>query len=286
MNRLKPEKGFNQTVSRNLLKKAEPQRSQTGINISSLSRDDLERLAHELEIKQSELETTNQNLRKQIRDREKLVDSMAQRLLEAQEKERRIIGHTLHDQIGGTLTMLLLTVKHAKSTQDEDTKHTLEEIERMIDEAYQEVRALSHTLRPSILDDFGLLDALAWYIKGYQERTGIEVNYYCENVDDSLSPNINTVIYRIVQEALTNAFKYAKATSIDVSISLRNDKLTLIIEDFGCGIDPKLVATDGIGITGMQDLCELVDGNSVIDSSAGIGTRITCIIPNPTNLEA
>jgi signal transduction histidine kinase len=280
MNRFTSEKDDDQKVSENLRKSAAPKRRrQTGINISNLSRDDLEQLVHELEIKQNELKATNQRLNQQISERKKRVNALSQRLLEAQEKERRLIGHTLHDQIGGTLAMLLLTVKQAKSKHAESDKNILEEIEKITNEANQAVRVLSHSLRPNILDDYGLIDALAWYIERYEERTGIKVSFNHDDIDALLSPNMKTVIYRIVQEAMTNALKHAKTKTIAISISLRNNELTLTIEDSGSGIDPELVTVDGIGIIGMQDLCELVGGNFVIDSSPGIGTRITCKCP-------
>jgi signal transduction histidine kinase len=280
MNRFTPEKDDDQKVSEKPRERATPKRHrQTGINTSNLSRDDLEQLVHEMEKKQDELKATNQRLNRQISERKKRVNALSQRLLEAQEKERRLIGHALHDQIGGTLAMLLLTVKQAKSKHAERDKDVLEEIEKIINEANQEVRALSHSLRPSILDDYGLIDALAWYIERYEERTGIKVSFNHDDIDALLSPNIKTVIYRIVQEAMTNTLKHAKAKTIAITISVRNNELTLIIEDSGSGIDPERVTVDGIGIIGMQDFCELVGGNFVIDSSPEIGTRITCKCP-------
>ena len=129
-----------------------------------------------------------------------------------------------------------------------------------------------------MLDDYGLLEAVRWYFERFKERTGIKINFTHGKLDGRLPARIETSAYRIIQEALSNAAKHSGAGSIDVRMSHDEAVLNISIQDDGRGFDPEK-APSGMGLTGMQDLCELAGGSLSIDSSPGEGTLISCELP-------
>jgi PAS domain S-box-containing protein len=241
-------------------------------------REHLEELVQQ---RTEELRRSNEQLETHIAQRveaEKQVRSLSHRLVEAQDRERRAIGHFLHDELGSILVMLKLAVRQARKKLGENAMPELEEIERIANEAAEQIRTISSSMRPTMLDDFGLLEAVQWYLDRYENSTGIKPDFTHSGMGDRLPSEIENVAFRIVQEALTNVAKHAKVKSVDVVMSCDEGVLTLSVEDNGSGFDPETVG-EGSGIGGMQDLAALVGGSLVIDSCPGEGTRITGELP-------
>lgn len=209
---------------------------------------------------------------------ERRIRSLSRRLLKAQEKERRKLSHALHDEVGGTITVLKLAVHHLRTKSGKVNTDGLADLDELVDELTDEIRHLSHDIRPSMLDDFGIKDALEWYFERHGQRTNIGVSFSCNLSGERFPEELETAVYRIVQEALNNAVKYSKSKRIEVELLRRADLLYLTVTDYGCGFDPANIKS-GMGITGMQDLADLVGGKLFIDSVPGHGTRIVCDFP-------
>ncbi len=204
--------------------------------------------------------------------------ALSKRLIDSQERERRRIGHALHDEVGGTLTALRLSLERVQRHHAEDALPVLQHIGGIIDDLAEQVRQISHAMRPGVLDDYGLPEALRWYLERYQERTGIQINFSHSPINCRLPAETETTAYRIVQEAVNNAAKHSGAASIDVAVSCEQDILTGSISDSGRGFDPSETG-DGAGLPGMQDLAELTGGWVAISSSPGEGTLVSFELP-------
>ena len=146
------------------------------------------------------------------------------------------------------------------------------------------VHRFSYELRPAMLDDLGLVIALRWYIKAFAKRTGIKLNFSADPAVEQLKSEPKTVIYRVVQESLTNVYKYANASRAGIIIRRTNDAIRLTIKDNGRGFQPdQLVISSkdksGLGLLGMQERLRLVNGQFVVKSAPGKGTVIQALIP-------
>lgn len=210
--------------------------------------------------------------RKQAED---WIRMLSIRLVEAQEKERQHIGRELHDEVGGGLTALRLTLERAQRLSQGQGKAKIEEANKLLDHTMKHVRTISHGLRPDVLSDFGLEKALRWYISRYSDQRDVRVNLVYKG-KGRLPENLETAVYRIVQEALTNAAKYSGASEVTVKCQLNEGALNLIIEDNGCGFDAGSISMDSMGISGMYDRVFLLGGLLTVDSTPGVGTRIAC----------
>ncbi len=207
------------------------------------------------------------------------VRTLSRRLIDAQERERRYIGHELHDEVGGSLTALKLALDRARHALRGQEKAMLNEANELLDYTLDYVRTLSHSMRPGVLDDFGLEKALRWYVNRYTSQTGIKVNLACQRCAGRYPEDVETAIYRIVQESLTNTAKYSRASQAKVECRYKDGTLGLVIEDDGCGFDASVISQESMGISGMYDRAFLLGGTLTVDSSPGKGTRITCELP-------
>lgn len=241
---------------------------------------------------EQELEQQRQLLEEMVQDRtrqlarqidmlgeaEQRIRSLSKRLIQVQERERREIGHALHDEVGGTITVLKLMLNQARSRHGETANPAIEEINRVVGELADQVRLITHSLRPGMLDDFGLIEALQWYCDRFRERTGMNISFTHAPLSSRLPTPVETTGYRIVQEALSNAARHSGAESVQITLDYEDETLTISISDDGRGIDPQKI-TSGMGLLGMQDLAELAGGSLTIDSSPGLGTLILCRLP-------
>jgi signal transduction histidine kinase len=210
---------------------------------------------------------------------ENRVRALSLRLINAQERERRRVGQELHDRIGGSLTLLKLAAHKAKQTPAEKIGEALAEIEKIADEIYEGVRTLSYSLKPDIVDDLGLEEALAAHFEEFSERCGIKVDFQPTGWEGRLPPDIEITVFRIVQEALVNVARHAKASRVTVLLSRQGNVLRLEIQDDGCGFDPAKVELQSNGISGMEDRAHLAGGLLTVDSSPGAGTCVSCELP-------
>ncbi len=211
----------------------------------------------------------------------------ASQIIKAQEQERKRIARELHDETSQVLTSLLISLAVLEeSTATQEGRDRIAETRRLAHQTLRAVRNLSIDLRPSALDDLGLLPALRWYVKEYQQKTSIEVEFHATGFKDRerLSPEMETALYRIVQESLTNIAKHAQAHKVTVTLHEEADAVNATIIDNGRGFRIEEVRNTadqdrGLGLVGMQERALLLDGTVDIDSQPGQGTRVQVHIP-------
>ena len=203
-------------------------------------------------------------------------------IMDRQEKERAAIARELHDELGQVLTALRMDAvwlgERLKGRDAQAGTRALAMCD-LIDTTIDEVRALATRLRPGLLDDFGLIDALDYYTKYFGQRTGITCIFKHLNmpqVDDLVA----TAAYRITQEALTNAARHAFATKVKIDLQVKRGVLTLSVADNGRGFDPqKLSESDCLGLAGMRERASLLGGSLELQSQPGKGTRVYFRLP-------
>lgn len=201
-----------------------------------------------------------------------------QRLIEAQEGERKRIARDLHDELGQQMTVLRLQLESAKKLcQDEEVCDKIDDIQLIAQSIDKGIDFLAWELRPAALDDLGLIAAIGNYVKQWSRHSGIKAELLNSSLKKvRLEPTVETNIYRILQEALNNIYKHAKAKSVEVVLERRNDLIVLIVGDDGIGfnIKNKKNRSKGIGLMGMKERAELMGGTLEIESAAGKGTTI------------
>jgi PAS domain S-box-containing protein len=250
-------------------------------------RDDLESTVKE---RTAALDATNAALRDEIVERHRTENARQELLLQlatAQEEERRRLSRELHDQIGQHLTALVLGLKSLESAALDATKqrtlHTLQIIAATVG---KEMHDLALELRPTSLDDLGLLRALANHIEQWSLQSRVQADFHTSGwVGDRLPLAIETTAFRIVQEALSNVLKHAHANRVSVIVARRADQVTMIVEDDGAGFDveasPPQPRRKPLGLLAMQERAALLDGEVKIESSPGHGTTVFVRIPIP-----
>jgi PAS domain S-box-containing protein len=210
---------------------------------------------------------------------------LSHRLLETQENERRAIARELHDEVGQILTATKIDLQVIR--RDEALGNfalRLDDDITVLDECLHRVRDISLDLRPSVLDDLGIVAALGWQLERLQNRAGFQGHLTTENVPEKLDPDIQTACFRIAQEALTNVAKHAKAKKVNMDLRKRNEELVLVIHDDGIGFGSAEAMSGAIhgksfGLLGMQERASLMGGNLEVSSSSGNGTTITVHLP-------
>ncbi len=204
---------------------------------------------------------------------------LSRQLLAAQEAERRHIARELHDEIGQVLTAVSINLHAVKSVCDPQGIPRIEDGIGIVDQAIQQVRNMSLDLRPTILDDFGLYAAIRWYLDRQAPRTGLLMHFDSELHDARLPGDVENACFRVVQEAVTNIVRHARAKTVDVALRQDHDTLDLGIRDDGRGFDVESARRragrgDSTGLLGMQERVELLGGKFAIDSAPGTGTLI------------
>jgi len=210
------------------------------------------------------------------------LQALSHRLVEIQEGERRRIALELHDEIGQLLTGLKLQLDSTREHRSELTQQSLVKASALADELIQRVRNLSLDLRPTMLDDLGLLPALFWHFDRFTSLTGVEVNFSQNGLADTrFAPEIETTAYRIVQEALTNVARHSTVNEASVQVLHLDGVLSIQVEDRGAGFsaDQALTGSRTRGLRGMQERVALVGGSITIDSVPGWGTSILVELP-------
>jgi signal transduction histidine kinase len=203
---------------------------------------------------------------------------LSQRLIATQEDTLRSVSRELHDEFGQILTAIGMILQRA-SRRDEGARESLLEVREITQNALSTVRSLSQSLQPVILDEQGLLAAVAWYLPVVQRQTGLRINYEAPDKDIQLPAARAIHVFRILQEALTNVVKHA-----GVRLQNRNDRLTLEVQDHGAGM-ARSVGSGGIGLAGMRERAALIDGKLDIQSD-GAGTLVRLSAPLTRENEA
>ncbi|HJU05505.1 MAG TPA: PAS domain S-box protein [Nitrospiraceae bacterium] len=209
---------------------------------------------------------------------------LRRRLVTAQEDERRRIARELHDQMGQHVTALMLGLKSVHDfAEGRAMQARLQQLQQWTDQIGREIHRLAIELRPTALDDLGLETALSNYAEEWAKQYGIEAAFHCTGLNDHRLPSpVETTLYRIVQEALTNVVKHAQATCVSVILNRRADHVHVIVEDNGKGFDGDLVHEaphDRLGLLGMQERVTLVGGTMALESTPGSGATIIVRIP-------
>ncbi len=206
---------------------------------------------------------------------ERVARDALQRMVNAQELERRRLARELHDETGQALTTVLLGLKAVEDAGSEEAlRSAAAELRELVVGTLQDVRRLAVELRPKALDDFGLVPALERLAQSFTEQTGIEVDLEATLPDGRLHADIETALYRVVQESLTNVVKHAGARRISILVTARDGAVAAVIEDDGQGFDPASTREEGIGLVGMRERMTLLGGRLEIESRPGSGTTI------------
>ena len=209
----------------------------------------------------------------------RVARTTVQRIVDGQEQERRRLSRELHDETGQALTSILLGLKSIEDAQGtERFPAALADLREIAVATLQDVRRLAVELRPKALDDFGLVAALERLTTTFSEQTGIAAHLESQLPDARLPSEIETVLYRVVQEALTNVLKHARAQNVSVLLHARPGRVAVVIEDDGRGIQESDGSGDGIGLVGMQERVALVGGRLELESS-GNGTTLVVEVP-------
>jgi len=205
------------------------------------------------------------------------VSDAAPYLVAIQETERRRIGRELHDEIGQALTGLKLTLEALPPQPEGRVEDSLQNARDVVADLMTRVHDISLQLRPAVLDDLGLLPALQWHVERYQAQTGVRVALTHAGLNRRFSTGIETVVYRIVQEALTNVARHAGVPDVRLRVWAADGMLSVEIEDRGSGFEPTGVESNGL--VGMRERALLIGGRLAVDTGPGTGTRITATLP-------
>jgi signal transduction histidine kinase len=218
--------------------------------------------------------------RKVVRARQELRD-LAARLETAQEEERKRLSRELHDEVGQSMSSMLVELSRLESVlpQDEVVRVRLASFRTQAETSVRSVRDMALLLRPSMLDDLGLVSALKWLGREAARQTGLNVRVDAEDTGDQLPDSHRTCIYRVVQEALNNCAKHAKAASVQVVLKQSPDALDVSVQDDGEGFEPS--TEKGLGLLGMEERVTRLGGSIKVESSTGRGTLLSVHLPIP-----
>jgi signal transduction histidine kinase len=228
----------------------------------------------------------NARLFEQVRVGREQLQTLSRRLVELQEAERAHVARELHDETGQALSSMLLSLGLVEQEADQPEmviSHTNEMIV-MVDDMLENLHRLAMNLRPAALDHLGLVPALEQYIETFNQQYSIKTQFEAVGLgEERLLPEIETALYRIVQESLTNVVRHAQATQADVLVKRRDDQVITIVEDNGEGFDPETaMQTSRLGLLGMRERAEMLNGKLVIESTPGSGTTVLVEVPHKT----
>jgi signal transduction histidine kinase len=202
------------------------------------------------------------------------------RVVEGQELERARLARALHDETGQALTSILLGLKPLEQTADSDeARAAVASVRELVVSTLQDVRRLAVELRPTALDDFGLVSAVERLVETFREQSGLRVDLEARLGDERLPRDSETALYRVVQEALTNIIKHAQAGRVSILLQRKGNAVVAMIEDDGSGFDAGETRDDALGLIGMRERVALVSGRLQIESSVGAGTTVVAEVP-------
>lgn len=221
------------------------------------------------------------------RERDRVRTEMLSQVIDAQEAERSRVARDLHDEIGQSLTSVLLGLRLVEDSlarpgpDVEDCRQRTAEVRELVAEALRQARTLAFDLRPTVLDDLGLVAAARRLVEevGAKGRPAVDLAVHGLDDDSRLAPEVETVVYRVVQEALTNVVRHAAASSASVVIARDGGRLRAVVEDDGDGFDLGAAHRPSLGLGGMSERAALVGGSLQIDAAAGRGTTVRLEVP-------
>jgi signal transduction histidine kinase len=203
------------------------------------------------------------------------------RVVEAQELERTRLARELHDETGQALTSILLGLKPLeRSAESAEAREALESVRELVISTLQDVRRLAVELRPSALDDFGLVPAVEHLAETFQEQSGLRVDLESQLGETRLPSDAETTLYRVIQEALTNVTKHSGASRVSILLQRKRNAVVAVVEDDGAGFDPSGARADALGLVGMRERVSLAGGRLQIESTPGAGTTVVAEVPS------
>ncbi|MCL5075838.1 MAG: histidine kinase [Chloroflexi bacterium] len=225
-------------------------------------------------------------LNEELQRKEELRRQLLSKVINAQEEERKRIARELHDETSQSIASLMVGLKIIEgATRLDEVKDKTAELRSTASRVLEGVHDLALELRPSVLDDLGLVEALKRYVKEYSRKHGIEIDFHSSGLEGvALPPEMETSLYRIIQEALTNVARHAQAATASVLLEQREDAMVAIIEDDGKGFNVKRVMGSRskerkLGLFGMQERASLIGGKLTIESQPGLGTTVFVEVP-------
>ena len=201
---------------------------------------------------------------------ERVSRDSVRRVVEAQELERARLARELHDETGQALTSILLGLKPLEQTVDSaEAREALASVRELVISTLQDVRRLAVELRPSALDDFGLVPAVERLTDTFREQSGLRVDLESQLGEERLATEAETTLYRVIQEALTNVIKHAGAERVSILLQRKNSAVVAVVEDDGSGFDPASTRADALGLAGMRERVSLAGGRLQVESTPG-----------------
>jgi two-component system NarL family sensor kinase len=243
---------------------------------------------HDIVDRVRDITRANERLFARLIEGERRFRGLAKAVWKVQEDERRRLARELHDGLGQTLTALTLQLERLREKLDgavpPELAARVDDSVEMARLALNESRELSRLLRPPVLDDLGLGAALSWLARTLEQRTGLKVELALDALDERLDPDLETLVFRLVQEALTNVLRHSGVDRAQVAVRRSGEILELRIADAGRGFDSEAAfdgggAATGSGLRGMRDRLELFGGRLELASAAGQGTHILAVVP-------
>ncbi len=221
---------------------------------------------------------TTLRLERELERKRNDLEELSARLVRAQEEERRSLARELHDEVGQSLSAIIREAGNAEFAETPgEAGERVKSIARIAEAALNVVRDLALLLRPSMLDDFGLVPALNWHVREIAKRTGLEIRLDAGDDCDGLRDEHKTCIYRFVQEALSNAARHARARTVRVAVRTEGARVSFSVQDDGAGFDKRTVR--GLGLLGMEERVRRLGGRFGIESQPGRGTTVSAEIP-------
>ena len=227
------------------------------------------------------LEKRSEDQKRRAQEAEEQMRGLSQQLVAAQEEERKKLSRELHDHIGQMLTALRMElgrIDRVRTGADSRLAHAVSECRQLVDDMVHLVRDLALGLRPTMLDDFGLQPALEWLARDFTRRSHVPVALRVSGGLDALGDQQRTCIYRVVQEALTNCVRHARATEIRVTVDTDVDGISVSVSDNGVGLDPQRRAA-GFGLRGIEERVRELGGTISMASGAGQGATLAIRLP-------
>jgi signal transduction histidine kinase len=221
----------------------------------------------------------------EVAEARRQLTNLSARLVQAQESERRALSRELHDEVGQSLSAVLVELRNLSTTRSEaQSRSQVELIRGLVESTVRVVRNMALLLRPSMLDDLGLIPALRWQAREVSKRTSMDVSVAAEMVSDDFPDEHKTCIYRVTQEALHNCSRHSQATTVRIRVHQEPGTLFLSIEDDGCGFEVK--QTKGLGLLGIEERVARLGGKCSIRSGPGRGTTLAIELPVAARVEA
>jgi signal transduction histidine kinase len=234
-------------------------------------------------------ELTHAELELLVLQRTAALQALSRRLLTVQDDERRRVARDLHDSTGQTLTALKINVAllQEQLEQHHCTYEVVSDIAALADQALHEIRTTSYLLHPPLLDESGFASAAQWFVEGFAKRSGIKVSLDLVTAVERLPVEMETALFRVLQESLTNVHRHSGAAEVEISFHRQAEVVILEIRDFGHGIPAELMhqlddagAQTAVGVAGMRERMNELNGKLEIESD-GQGTRVRAIVPLP-----